>query len=938
MRLALIVSTLVITSPTIWAEDFFEAKIRPVLVEQCYKCHAPGGKGIKGGLRLDSRTAMLTGGDTGPAIVPKDAAKGTLIDALRYKNVDLQMPPSGKLSDAVIKDFETWINTGAVWPGDSAMSVAKDQFDLAARKASHWAWKPVVKPAVPQVQGESRDDVDKFWLAKLEAKKLTPAPDADPATWLRRASFAVTGLPPTPEDLAAFRQDFSPAARAKLLDRWLASTAYAERWARHWLDVVRYAESRGHEFDPDIANIHHYRDYVIRAFRDDVPYDQFVREHIAGDVLPKPRHSAFGHESIIGTAFWHLGEEVHSPVDIRQDQADRFDNRIDVFSKAFLGLTVSCARCHDHKFDAITAKDYTALFGLLEGSSFRQARINTTGNDDALLEAQAELVAKLPKPETQRGDEKLTAWLQANGKQIIANYATTKANVDGPALRSQPAGNVSLTVTKDAVLAGHEPRAAVVYDRAWDAEKPAAGVGLDGHALSKQLRAGRTLRTPMFTLNSRTVFALVRGGGMAYAAVNQHIIVMGPLHGALVTPFADAPDYRWVRLDLANYVGKLFHLEFSAQPGTDFAVAMVVQTDTAPPNPDAASKPFAVSPDIAKPYRDAVAKWQQSMVPTNLVPALWDGEGVDAPVFIRGNPRAPGEVVPHRFLESLAGPQKIAHTSGSGRYELALQVTDPRVNPFFDRVIVNRIWHHLFGRGLVPTPDNFGVLGEKPSHPELLDYLATEFAQSGRQFKPFIKRLMLTRAYAMSSRNDSDPADAANELLHHFRVKRLEGEAIRDAMLTVAGALDPTPFGPPVPIYLTPFLEGRGRPTAGPLDGHGRRSIYLSTRRNFLSPFMQAFDTPIPFSTVGKRQVSNVPAQALILLNDPFVHKMAEHWGQRTHGLTPEARVKLMYQQAFCRDATPQELEAALEFVTSNNAWPDLAHALFNVKEFIFVR
>ncbi|HET6573746.1 MAG TPA: DUF1553 domain-containing protein, partial [Fimbriiglobus sp.] len=328
---------------------------------------------------------------------------------------------------------------------------------------------------------------------------------------------------------------------------------------------------------------------------------------------------------------------------------------------------------------------------------------------------------------------------------------------------------------------------------------------------------------------------------------------------------------------------------------------------------------------------------------SRLAPALLDGTGVDEHVFVRGNPRTPGEVVPRRSLEALAGTGRLNHDRGSGRLELAKQFTDPKQNPFIARVAVNRVWHHLFGRGIVASTDNFGVLGEPPTHPELLDYLAGEFVRNGWSVKRLIRRLVLSSTFRMSSKADSDPADPTNQLLHHFRLKRLEGEAIRDAMLAVSGRLDRTIGGPPVPIRLTPFLDGRGRPKAsGPLNGAGRRSLYLAVRRNFLSPMLLAFDTPIPFSTVGRRQVSNVPAQALILMNDPFVHQQAEVWAKRVLELPAGERVREMYLSAFGRPPIEAEAAACRAFVEGKEddvtAWADLAHALFNVKEFVFVQ
>ncbi|HET6573161.1 MAG TPA: DUF1549 domain-containing protein, partial [Fimbriiglobus sp.] len=367
--------------PTPEQAEFFETKVRPVLAEHCYKCHsAETKKQPKGGLRVDGRALLLHGGDGGPAVVPGDPGKSRLIEAVRYANPDLQMPPKAKLPAATIADLERWIKDGAPWPGTAAATpVVTSAFDLQRRKAEHWAWQPVRPQSPPKVTDASwpRDPVDRFILAKLEAKGLRPAPPAGKLIWLRRVTFALTGLPPTPGEIVAFQTDNSTEAFAKVVDRLLASPAYGERWGRHWLDLVRYAETRGHENDFDIPNAHQYRDYVVRALNADVPYNRLVQEHIAGDVL-KPRldPETGANESVIGTGFWHLGEEVHSPVDIRQDQADRLDNRIDVLSKAFLGLTVACARCHDHKFDAIGTRDYYALYGLLEGSGYRQVRID----------------------------------------------------------------------------------------------------------------------------------------------------------------------------------------------------------------------------------------------------------------------------------------------------------------------------------------------------------------------------------------------------------------------------------------------------------------------------------------------------------------------------------------------------------------------------------
>ena len=371
--------------PTFSAADveFFEKKIRPILVNRCYACHSADAKKLRGALRVDSRTGLLDGGETGPAIVPGESDESLLIDAIRYGE-NYQMPPKSKMPQGEIDLLVTWVDRGAPWPKEEPQKHAgadEGEFNFAERRDSHWCWKPITTGAAPQVTNKkwAKSDIDRFILAQLEKAGLSPAPRAERAVLLRRAYFDLVGLPPTPEQLDKFLTDDSPDAFEKVVDELLDSPHFAERWARHWLDLVRYAESRGHEFDYDTPNAFEYRDYVIRAIDQDIPYDQFLTEHLAGDLLESPRRakdSGFN-ESVLGTGFWFLGEWVHSPVDIRQDETDRFDNMIDVFTKSFLGLTVACARCHDHKFDAIRQQDYYALAGYLQSSAYRQVRFET---------------------------------------------------------------------------------------------------------------------------------------------------------------------------------------------------------------------------------------------------------------------------------------------------------------------------------------------------------------------------------------------------------------------------------------------------------------------------------------------------------------------------------------------------------------------------------
>ncbi|HLJ91976.1 MAG TPA: PSD1 and planctomycete cytochrome C domain-containing protein [Gemmataceae bacterium] len=1122
--------------------EFFEKRIRPVLVQHCHSCHSTRAKKPKGGLFLDSREALLRGGENGPAIVPGQPEQSRLIRAIRYHDVDLQMPPKGKLPEAAIADLTMWVQRGAPWPRAQPSATAASlpgAFDLDKRKREHWAWQPIHGSDPPAVVNRSWPccPVDQFILAKLEAHGLSPAPPADPRTLLRRLSFDLTGLPPTPAEVEAFLADTSDRAWENVVDRLLASPHFGERWARHWLDLVRYAESRGHEFDYVAPNAYQYRDYVIRAFNADVPYDQFVTEHLAGDLLPQPRQHPTGgfNESILGTGFWFLGEVLHSPVDTRQDEADRFDNMVDVMTKTFLGLTVACARCHDHKFDAISTKDYYALLGFLRSSSYRLARFDTMEHNrrvaeqlwklreesrasiqraeaealqpvldrlaDYLLAARetlhgelarassaaAELVHRLAQ-ERQLDPKILDQWsrhlqLAANdlhdpfhawsvaagdpraddrqrltqllrpliadcrqceaiaataprGADVVVDYGRLGASEwlpDGLMYGPGPVQPGQIRFGKDPArpIARVYTIAAAEKDPTWDGLKLVAGAENDPGALGSWVRAGRTIRTPSFLITSGKLFYLVRGKGYAYAAVDSHALIAGPLHGQLIQPIQTGDGFQWIRHDLTPYQGHHAYVFFTPADQADFAVAKVVQAaagsgtgddsslakETAPlsgsnralwrrlakadlgsleslallyqsvfsdvcsrlANDDligradaadyaeladwlvqhpalfgtadgpAARRLAAATGAFVRKEADLTAQIQKQ---SRLAMAMLDGDAQNEHVFIRGSPKALGEIVPRRFLEALAGPRGLAVHRGSGRLELARQMIDPTLNPLLARVMVNRIWQHLFHRGIVASVDNFGVLGERPTHPELLDYLAAQFIQQGWSVKQLVRTLVLSRTYRMSTQavQSSVQADPQDLWLHCMRVHRLEGEAIRDAMLAISGQLNPRIYGPSVPVHLTEFQQGRGRPSSGPLNGDGRRSLYLAVRRNFLSPLMLAFDTPIPFSTVGQRSVSNVPAQALLVLNDPFVHQQAERWAARVLA-TPtsrQERIAGMYQNAFARPPSPSESAACLDFLERQTrlytgkpadlaAWADLAHVLFNAKEFLFI-
>lgn len=587
--------------------------------------------------------------------------------------------------------------------------------------------------------------------------------------------------------------------------------------------------------------------------------------------------------------------------------------------------------------------------------------------------------------------------------RVLVDFAQPGPNgwvQDGWAFGSRPAlpGEIIFGDSEQRPLAGVLTRAAAVREPAWN-RLAAKAVERDVGTLGEWERSGQTLRTPDAKLTTGSLWYLVRGPVRAYANVDSHLIIKGPLHGALLREFKDDRNqWRWVEHSLAAYRGHRVHVEFSPVGPAPLAIAMVVQADAKPELPtalvtpevagreqllgvlaemesgrvSAASAPLADwlvqnldrfcppgSPErqqlaaATKPILARHAELAARIQPVNMVaPAMLDGSGVDEFLLVRGQPRNPASATPRRFLEALSGPQPPTFATGSGRLELAQQVIDP-ANPFTARVIVNRVWHHLFGRGLVPSVDNFGALGQPPSHRELLDHLAVHFVRDlNWSVKRLIRELVLTQAYQMSSAPTdarAELADPENSLLHRMNLKRLEAEAIRDAVLAVSGRLDAKVGGPSVMVHLTPFMDGRGKPASGPLDGDGRRSIYTSVRRNFLPPMMLAFDMPIPFTTMGRRNVSNVPAQALILMNDPFIVEQARVWAKRTAAVTdPAERVRQMYLAAFSRPPSESELRDALAFVrggdvsgpataSGGQAWADLAHVLFNVKEFIYL-
>ena len=1093
--------------------EFFEKKIRPILVEKCQQCH--GAEKQKGGLRLDTHKSLLKGGDSGQVITPGKPDESLLVEVVQYTG-DYKMPPSGKLPPEQIASLTEWVQRGAPWPletisPDKGSAAKPAPFNLEERR-KQWALQPVRRPALPKVPRSDwvKSPIDAFILRRLDEAGLSPAPAADRRALLRRVTFDLIGLPPTREEIDAFLNDRSPEAFARVVDRLLASPHYGEKWARHWLDLVRYAETYGHEFDYEIPHAHEYRDYVIRALNADIAYDQFVLEHIAGDLLDKPRRNSdpknHFNESIIGTGFWFFGEAKHSPVDLRADQDERIDNQIDVLGKTFLGMTLGCARCHDHKFDAISTKDYYALAGYLQSSRYQVVNIDgpevrakpidelkKAADLRDLIEMKRQLAGRISEPdalsaryllaavqvyrESETKPNKNEKVLPGNLKPKVAEVARQKGLTSDElqrwvdclwAAESDPGSLFAPWLewarqSRDSKLKFEDFRTTLIkknhdtqkhlqklryksrtfasvggkpdfsdWTNTGEAFFNRAGKRTSNSAASSEKLRG-TLRSRTFTIEKPWIHYLATGKNSRIRLVVDGLqLIQDPLYGRFQIALGNnsKTEPAWYRQPVEKILGHRAYIELVDDGDGWLDVEEILFSNTAEPprrpepdlsllleDPKATTElewaqncanaietgriemisysddrdlltplpPSINDESTEEPLNRRLLCWTSRQFQSGWIPGerkdkifghlqsqqvklqkqiaeidskieyrrhaltLGDGSPVDEPVHLRGNYKFPGEVVPRRFLEALGGTKVPASKTGSGRLELAQQIASPE-NPLTARVMVNRLWKQHFGEGLVRTPDDFGNMGRAPTHPELLDFLASEFVRNGWSLKKLHRQLLLSSTYQMSSRPDdtrAETSDPQNLLLHRMPVRRLEAEAIRDAMLAVSGRLDRTMYGPSVAPHLTPFMEGRGRPAnSGPLDGAGRRTIYLAIRRNFLNPFLLAFDTPVPFATMGKRNVTNVPAQALALLNNPFVLQQAEVWAKRTiaAGKDPAARIESMYISAFARSPTKQELADALAFVDERlksadpqRVWSDLAHVLMNVKEFIFL-
>ncbi len=750
--------------------DFFEKNIRPVLSEKCFKCHSEQSEKLKGALKLDSKAGMLQGGSTGPAIVPFQPEKSLLLKAIRWVDPDLQMPPKEQLTAHEIKNFEIWIKMGAPDPrkgGSTNATYGNYNWDEAKK---FWAFQPVKNPEPPKVKNTKWPitPIDRFVLAKLEERNLLVNEAADKRTLIRRATYDLIGLPPTPEQIKAFLDDKSPKAFEKVIDRLLASRQYGEQWGRHWLDIVRYADTSGCNSDFPIPDAYKYRNYVINSFNADKPYDEFVREQIAGDLLPaKSEEEHF--QKIIATGylansrrFGSRNNEFHLTI----------EDTIDNVGKGILGLSVSCARCHDHKFDPIPTKDYYSLYGIFQSTTYA-----------------------FPGTEVYRHPKDFVPLATGTNLQAVFDYQKELADLDEE------------------------------IDKLGDEKRELTG----------KLKDDDKKKTD------------------------------------------DKPDEEETKLR-----DRLKEVKAALEDGRTKL-----------------KKLEANLPDVDKAY------------------AVSEGKPTNAKVQKKGVPTNLGEEVPRGFLQILGGQQLPKDEKGSGRRELAKWLTDKK-NPLTARVIVNRIWQFHMGNGIVSTPNDFGSRGKLPSHPELLDYLATEFMRSGWSFKKMHKAIMLSRVYQLSSAENpkNNVVDPDNEWLWRFNRRRLSAEEIRDSLLTISSTLDPSMGGPqPFPPE-SEWKYSQHKPFMADYPTN-KRSIYLMQQRIRKQPFLEVFDGADPNAITGQRPISTTPLQALMMMNSGYIYELADKFAVRIGLATFEQkeRIDYAYRLAFGRSPTRSEVNEGVSYL-----------------------
>ena len=892
--------------PSAAAVDFFESNVRPVLAESCFRCHTAT---ETAGLRVDSREALLKGGDSGPAIVPGDPDASLLIKAIRHAGDAPKMPRGGaKLPDQKIAALVQWVRDGAMFPTSMTAAAPRAvEKAITPEQRAFWAFQPIKRAQPPSVADQSwaKSDIDRFILARLEKEGLKPVRSADRRTLIRRATLNLTGLPATPEEVDAFEKDESPDAFAKVVDRLLASPRYGEAWARMWLDVARYGEDDPRSLDPQgrgyapYPNAYLYRDWVVKAFNDDLPYDQFVKAQIAGDLLDENTRA----RTLPALGFLGLGPWYYDNGAVEITRADERHDRIDVVTRGFLGVTVACARCHDHKYDPIPTKDYYALSGVFMNTEYHEYPLAPKALVDD-YKAKEKIVEQKQKL--------LSEFLETEGKQLAETLAfqTSKYLQAAWRVTGEPKEPVGRVVDREkldyelldkwiAFLA--KPPRFYPYLKPWQEMIKSGGTAEQAKKLADEFQ----------TLVIDVMFA------KRDVDEENEIIRAKALPGTKKKKPSNLPNEFVTNDDFCPGCG----LELKSIE-TD---KMQLWTDVFRRDLDEGFDPVVMMTSYIKPgvllfrgwglerqlsgdrrshieaLRNDIKASRAALGPKfTYVHGVRDMENPqNAKVNLRGNPNRLGDEVPRRFLSVLNEGEPPPFQKGSGRLELAERIAK---EPITARVIVNRVWKQHFGTGIVNSPSNFGINGERPVHPELLEHLATFFIDNGMSIKKLQREIMLSAVYQLSSDHAQVNADkdSGNRLYWRANRQRMTAEQLRDSVLFVSGALDLKMGGPPAPLS----------------PSYARRTIYGTVSRYRMDQFLQLFDFPAPTITAEQRYATNVPLQRLFLMNSDFMQQQAELLARRTTG-EPDttAQIQKVYRILFGRAASAQEVAAGQKYL-----------------------
>jgi mono/diheme cytochrome c family protein len=886
---------------------FFEERIRPLLITYCEDCHTDD---ESGGLRVDSLASLLRGGTSGPAIVPGKPDDSLLLKVVRHTPGYPKMPRVGpKLGDEQIAALEAWIRAGAAWPeSDKAAEapVASHEKRFTAEQRAWWAFQPIARPAVPEVKNAAWpvSDIDRIVLARLESQGLSPVGTADKRTLIRRATLDLTGLPPAPEDVEAFLADASPEAYAKVIDRLLASPQHGETWGRHWLDVARFAEDDYRSLDPmgrgfnPYPNAYLYRDWVIRALNDDMPYDAFVTAQLAADLRGDPSSQV---RDLPALGFLGLGPWYYDNGAVEITHADARHDRVDAIGRGLLGLTVGCARCHDHKYDPILTRDYYAVAGVFLNTEYHEyarapkAVVEEHRAAEKKIEKKEELLADFMTKESQQLAETLV--FQAKKYMQAAWRVTGEPKADKARVIESEKLDYELLDRWLRFLG--KPPTFYPHLKPWQEMVTRGGTAPEAERLAGEFQ--------------ELLVDLV----IEKRAIDEEndIIRAKALPGTKKKERANLPNEFKTNDDFCPGCA----LELKSMPAERMSLWTDVfqydlDAETAPGRP---GRPGLLSfrgwglerqlggdrRALVDALRADIKTMKDALPPKySYVHGVRDlAESANLKVHLRGNPYNLGDEVPRGYLSVLSPDDtgRTPFTNGSGRLELARAIA---AEPIAIRVIVNRVWKWHFGTGLVDTPSNFGINGDRPSHPELLEYLAQYFADHGQSLKALHREIMLSATYQLSDAHDERAfaVDAGNRLYWRANRRRMSAEQIRDSVLFVSGALDLTLGGPSEP--LTPL--------------YGRRTVYGRVSRYKQDEFLQLFDVPSASQTAEKRFVTNVPLQRLFLMNSDFMQQHAERLAARVAGEpTEEARIEKTYRILFGRAATPAEVEAGREYL-----------------------